>query len=1171
MLRDYLRKEDILFLDTSTLPNAVRELIALDTTADERALITAVFIAPGKQSFAQIAPGVYVPHARVHRLRRVIARLGIVKAQRGSSPDGTRIVLLLAIPATETATELQLLQGVSSVLPAIADALSLAQTADDALALLCEGEEKARPSYRNLTQAQVAFELATNIEHGLSSQEAASRLAEFGPNIVRRGRRVPWYAKLVKNFFSFFAILLWIAALLCYVPGVDMPQLGSAVIIVIIVNGIFSFLQEFKSDQAVEALKRLMARSSRVVRDGVTKEIPADELVPGDVILIEEGDIVPADARLIEAFEIEVDNSSLTGESTSAKRYKSDQPVLLEGKFLWIELPNIVFAGSTLIKGSGRAVVFATGMATEIGKIANLTLAIKSEASPLQKELRRTVIAISLLAFSIGLTFLFLGWLVAGLTFVQAFIFFIGIFVANVPEGLLPTVTLSLAMGVTRMAKRNAIVKNLSSVETLGCTTVICTDKTGTLTQNLMMVNEILADGERIRVEGHGYEPRGIFYRDDKVIEPQELYTHRAIRKLIDCAYICNNAKLERTAQGMRVIGDPTEGCLMTLAARAGVSGIHQRVHLNPFESVRKRMSVVVKDPRTGTKTAWVKGAPLEVVACCTKMIADGEITGLTAEERERIHQEIDSLASQGYRVLGFAVRDDETLQLTNNYTVENTETDLVFLGLAAISDPVRPGVKEAIHACHTAGIRIAMITGDYPLTARSIGRQIGIGGENPIVKTGADIAAMTDSALKELLRTGEPIFARVSPEQKLRIVSLLKDLGEIVAVTGDGVNDGPALKKADIGIAMGLRGTDVAKEAAEIILTDDNFSSIVAAIEEGRAIFANIRKFASYIFNSNPQELYPFILWMLIPGYPLVMTVMGVLAVDVGTDLIPAMGLGIEPPERGLMEKPPRKKSDKLLSIGFILKSYLVQGSILAFSCFATYYYFAWSMGFVTGENPLMNLPASPEKLDMTRATPIYLQSLAAFFFPTIAVQIGNILCKRSSTESLFSRTFLQESVRQNLLASMRSYAPRRRSLKVDIRYHFDEPHHDDTHRAFFHQLFALLSFPLRVLYLRLSNFTMGVRRFVIAPLARAAAGFFERHPIIFNFVSNPLVNVGILTEILLVYVFFYTDLRKIYFFEPVPWHVYLFAFHGTFFIIAFEEIKKYFRRRGHALEVLG
>ncbi|MFZ5630551.1 MAG: HAD-IC family P-type ATPase [Spirochaetota bacterium] len=1171
MLREHLQAKDVALSLSGSITEALQSLIELSDSQPERELLTRGLAGQEILQHAKVAQGVMVPHVRLHGLGRVVARLGI--APGGLQYDGEKIhvVLLLALPAEATAMHLQLLQGVSSVLPAIEHALCAADSAEAVLALLRTGEEQAKPSFRNLTQQQVEFELATSVERGLSSREASARLVEFGRNLVRRGRRIPSYVKLLRNFFSFFAVLLWIAASLCYVPGVDMPQLGTAILIVVIVNGFFSFLQEFKSDKAVEALKRLMANSSRVIRDGITQEIPADELVPGDVILVEEGDIVPADARLVEAFEIEVDNSSLTGESTSAKRYKSDQPVLLEGKFLWIELPNIIFAGSTLIKGSGRAVVFATGMATEIGKIADLTLAIKSEASPLQKELRRTVIAISLLAFSIGLTFLFLGWLAAGLTFIQAFIFFIGIFVANVPEGLLPTVTLSLAMGVTRMAKRNAIVKNLSSVETLGCTTVICTDKTGTLTQNLMMVNEILADGERVRIEGHGYEPRGIFYRGSESITPEELYRNRAMRKLIDCAYICNNAKLERTAHGTRIIGDPTEGCLQTLAARAGVSGIHQRVHLNPFESVRKRMSVVVKDPRTGTRTAWIKGAPLEVVSCCTKIMQGGEICGLTDDQRERIHREIDQLAAQGYRVLGFAVRDDAVLQEIKEYTVANTEADLVFLGLTAISDPVRPGVKEAIHACHTAGIRITMITGDYPLTARSIGMQIGLGGEEPVVKTGTEITFMTDSALKDLLRNGEPIFARVSPEQKLRIVTLLKELGEIVAVTGDGVNDGPALKKADIGISMGLRGTDVAKEAAEIILTDDNFSSIVAAIEEGRAIFANIRKFAAYVLNSNPQEMYPFILWMLIPGYPLAMTVMGVLAVDVGTDLIPAMGLGIEPPEKGLMEKPPRRRQDKLLSIGFILQSYLVQGSILAFSCFATYYYFAWTIGLVSEGNLLMHLPASPEKLDLTKSSHVYLQSLAAFFFPTIAVQIGNVLCKRSSTASLFSREFLQPAVRTGLLESMRSYAPRKRSLKVDIRYHFEEAHHDDTHRAFFHQLFVLLGFPFRVLYMRLSNFTMGVRRFIIAPLARLAAGFFDRHPIIFNFVSNPLVNVGILTEILLVYVFFYTDLRKIYFFEPVPWHAYLFAFHGTFLIIAFEETKKYFRRRGHELEFLG
>ncbi len=1171
MLREHLKPENIAFDLTGDAESAIRKLIA-DNSGADLTLVRDAFANVGRSPYASVEHGVLIPHVRVHGLSRTIAALGISREGLSHSSGKVYVVLLMALPAGETAHELQLLQGMSSVLPAISGELRELTDAAAALEALKRGEEHAKPSFRNLTQEQIEFELATDLKGGLTTREAQARLAEFGGNMVRRGRRVPWYVKLARNFFSFFAILLWGAAALCYVPGVDMPQLGTAILIVVIVNGIFSFLQEFKSDKAVDALKRLMARTSRVVRDGQTTEIAAEELVPGDVILLEEGDIVPADSRLVDAYDVEVDNSSLTGESTSAKRYKSDQPVLLEGKFLWIELPNIVFAGSTLIRGNGRAVVYATGMATEIGKIADLTLAIKSEPSPLQKQLRGTVFAIALLALTIGLTFLFLGWLVAGLSFVQAFVFFIGLFVANVPEGLLPTVTLSLAMGVTRMARRNAIVKNLSSVETLGCTTVIGTDKTGTLTQNLMMVQHVIAGGESFSVEGHGYDTVGKFTQNGNELTREQIAGHVALKALIDCAYICNNAKLERVPGGTRVIGDPTEGCLQTLAARAGMTGTHQRIHLNPFESVRKRMSVVINDAATGRRIAYAKGAPLETLGCCTQIMLPSGIQPLTDVLREKIREETDALAGQGYRVLAFASRNDDELQQTESRTVENTEKNLTFLGLAAISDPVRPGVAEAIEACHKAGIRILMITGDYPLTAKSIAHQIGLGqGRDIQVFTGTELTSFADAEVCDILKTGEPVFARVSPEQKLRIVTLLKSLGEIVAVTGDGVNDGPALKKADIGIAMGMRGTDVAKEAAEIILTDDNFSSIVAAIEEGRGIFDNIRKFASYVFNSNPQELYPFILWMLVPGYPLVMTVMGVLAVDVGTDLIPAMGLGIEPPEKGIMERPPRKKGERLLSLPFILRSYAVQGSLLAFSCFATYYYFAWTMGYLTGPNGFMNLPASPDKLNMANATHIYLQSLTAFFFPTIAVQIGNVLCKRSHSASLFSRDFLRESTRAAGMAALRSYLPKRRTLSVNIRYRFEEAHHDDTQRAFFSQFGHLLSFPVRVLYMRLANFTVELRRVTLVPLLRFLAAFFERHPIIYNFVSNPLIDIGVAVQFLLCYAFFYTDLGKVYYFEPVAWHVYLFAFHGTVLIIAFEETKKYFRRRGHALEFLG
>jgi len=418
------------------------------------------------------------------------------------------------------------------------------------------------------------------------------------------------------------------------------------------------------------------------------------------------------------------------------------------------------------------------------------------------------------------------------------------------------------------------------------------------------------------------------------------------------------------------------------------------------------------------------------------------------------------------------------------------------------------------------------MITGDYALTAASIGRQIGLGQNAPLQTfTGAEVSEMDDQRLQQILAQGETIFARVAPEHKLRIVAQLKQMGEIVAVTGDGVNDAPALKKADIGIAMGLRGNDVAKEAAHMILTDDNFSSIVAAIEEGRAIFDNIKRFAAYVLNSNPQEMYPYIFWVLFPDIPLAMTVMGVLAVDVGTDLIPAMGLGIEPPEEGIMERPPRRRDEKILSLGFILRAYFVQGSLLALSCYATYYYMGWVLGVWHVGQSLAAMPASPRGLQFAQSTPAYLQTLTAYFFPTVTTQVANVLCKRSAKASLFAVNFLQPGYRQEALDVIAHWRPRRAPAWFTI----------------------------------------------FAPASAWLAKLLERHYILFNLVSNPLIDLGILFELLLCYFFFYTPLAEIYYFAPVPWHVYLFACHGTVILLLFEETKKYYRRKGSPLEFLG
>jgi magnesium-transporting ATPase (P-type)/mannitol/fructose-specific phosphotransferase system IIA component (Ntr-type) len=1122
--------------------------------------------------YSYIGHGIAVPHVRVESLTGPEIILGLAPDGLWFNGEKVSVILLLATPADQPAQHLQFLQRIGSLFPAISD--ELPRLRDPALVLqtIARAEQQAaQPSYINLSQDQIAFELQTDLEKGLTAFEAQRRLAQYGPNVLRRAVRIPWHFKLFRNLFSFFAVLLWMAALLCFLPAVNLPQLGLAILVVIFVNGLFAFFQEYKSDRALEKLQQLIALKCRVIRDGAFTEINALEAVPGDVVIVEEGDIVPADARLVDAFEIEVDNSSLTGESTPARRYKSDQPVLIPGHFLWIELPNIIFAGSSLLRGRGRAVIFGTGMYSEIGKIAGLTQAIEPEPSPLQKQLRGTVLSIAGLAGGLGIVFLLLGWLVAGLSFLEAFVFFIGLFVANVPEGLLPTVTLALAMGVQRMGRRHALVKDLPSVETLGCTNVICSDKTGTLTQNLMMATEVVVEGRTIDVTGFGYQPAGEFTCEGKQLSRDELSRWMALRRLLECAFICNNARLEKTGADYRVIGDPTEGALVCLAQKAGVHGTYLRLHLNPFESMRKRMSVVVNVGSQKHRTIYVKGAPLETLQSCDRMLRDNEERALIEDDRRQIVEQNDQMASRGLRVLAFAYREDAGLE-AGPYTMEKVETHLVFLGLVGLSDPVRPEVPEAIHACHTAGIRVLMITGDYGLTAASVGRQIGMGHEGPLKTfTGTEISRMDDAALKEIVASGEMIFARVAPEHKLRIVSLLKELGEIVAVTGDGVNDAPALKKANIGIAMGLRANDVAKEAAQMILTDDNFSSIVAAIEEGRAIFDNIKRFAAYVLNSNPQEMYPYILWVLFPGMPLAMTVMGILAVDVGTDLIPAMGLGLEPPERGIMERPPRRRDETLLSLGFILRSYFVQGSLLAFSCFATYYYMGWVLGAWHPGASLTSMPSSPQGLRLSEASLPYLQTLTAYFFPTVTVQIANVMCKRSSKSSLFSRDFLDPSYRDESLAALADWRAPRYTARVQIDYHVKHPTESAAVHAFLALAGSLLVLPLKWGWMLFCHLVVALERPVIIPLTAWLCLFLKRHYILYNFVSNPLIDLGILFELALCYLFFYSPLSRIYYFAPVPWHVYLFAFHGLVLLLAFEEVKKYYRRKGFRLDILG
>ncbi len=1172
MIAECLAPGRIIFGLKGNFSEVVQKLSSRTSVPDLAAQLLSRKSDQESERYSYIGDGIAVPHLRVEHLPAPELILGLVPEGLSSNTHRIQIVLLLVTPAEQPAQHLQLLQRLCSLLPALRDELLAQRDPARVLRVIARAErQSALPTYINLTQEQIGFELQTDLVNGLSPAEAQARLTHYGPNVLKRARRMPWHLKLVKNLFSFFAVLLWIAALLCFVPGVDLPQLGVAILAVVFVNGLFAFFQEYKSDRALEMLQQMMAQKCRVIRGGQASEVDASMLVPGDLIVLAEGDLVPADARLLEAFEVEVDSSSLTGESTPARRYKSDQPILITGKFLWIELPNIVFAGTSLLRGRAKAVVFGTGMSSEIGKIAGLTQEIRAEQSPLQKQLRGTVYAITGLAGGLGLLFLLLGWLVAGLSFIEAFIFCIGLFVANVPEGLLPTVTLALAMGVQRMAKRHALVKNLPSVETLGCTTVICCDKTGTLTQNLMMVTELAVEGRIINVSGVGYQPTGNFTFAGATLSLENISQWTSLRRLLECAFICNNAKIEKAGADYRVIGDPTEGALMCLAEKGGIRGTYLRLHLNPFESIRKRMSVVVQRSQRDQPRIYVKGAPLETLQRCDRVLLGNQAQPMTDAERKRIIQDNDAMARRGLRVLAFAYRDGEGLEPTG-YASDQLEDRLVFLGLAALSDPIRREVPPAICACHTAGIRVIMITGDYALTAASIGRQIGLGQSSPLqVFTGAEVSEMNDEHLRGILARGETIFARVAPEHKLRIVSMLKSMGEIVAVTGDGVNDAPALKKADIGIAMGLRGNDVAKEAAHMILTDDNFSSIVAAIEEGRAIFDNIKRFAAYHLNSNPAEMYPYILWVLFPGVPLAMTVMGVLAVDVGTDLIPAMGLGIESPEEGIMERRPRWRDEKILSLDFILRSYLVHGSFLALSCYATYYYAGWAAGYWQPGLSFKFMPPSPAGLRFYEASPAYLQSLSAFFFGMVTAQIANVLSKRSWKTSLFSLKFLALQRRREALDTIAHWRLPHYTHRVLIDYHVERVGEFVVVRAFFALVAGLLLLPFRFAWMLLTQLLEKLERPVVTPFTAWLAGFLERHYVLFNLISNPLIDLGILFELLLCSIFFYTPLAKVYYFAPLPWHVYLFAFHGTILLIAFEEVKKHYRRKGYPLEMLG
>ncbi len=749
---------------------------------------------------------------------------------------------------------------------------------------------------------------------GLSDEQASMRREKFGANLLTEGRRVSLLT-IFFNQFRDFMILVLLAATL--ISGLLSEYTDAVTIIaIIILNGILGFVQEVRAERSLAALKELIAPVARVRRDGQVKSIPARELVPGDIILLEGGDRVPADGRLLWVQGMEVEESSLTGESVPVSKNASFQatPDAPLGDRI-----NMVYMGTMVTRGKSEALVSATGMATEMGKIAGLMEESEETLTPLQRRLNQLGKALVWVALTITLLVVVTGVL-HGHKVYEMFLAGVSLAVAAIPEGLPAIVTIALALGVQRMIKRHAIVRNLPSVETLGCATVICSDKTGTLTQNRMTVQQVWADGEWYGVTGSGDSDEGEFIYNQRPVQPLRR-TH--LKWLLQIGAVCNNAQMERVHgedgnPRWGFTGDPTEAALLLLARKGKYTDWNeefQRVDEIPFDSERKLMSVLVRKGKD--VFLLVKGAPEVLIDRATHFISHGREDLLSAGVRKNVLQANQQMAAGALRNLAFAYRKFTSIETAK--AEPQPETCLVFVGLVGMMDPPREGVFEAIESCRRAGIRTVMITGDHQLTATAIARQLQILPEGGRVLTGRDLDLMEDDILaKEAVNTY--VYARVTPEHKLRIVKALQTQGEVVAMTGDGVNDAPAIKQADIGIAMGLGGTDVAKEASALILADDNFATIVAAVEEGRGIYDNIKKFIRYLLASNVGEIVTMFVAMLV-GLPLPLLPIQILWVNLVTDGLPAIALGVDPAEKDIMQRPPRNVTEGIFSPSFTVK----------------------------------------------------------------------------------------------------------------------------------------------------------------------------------------------------------------------------------------------------------
>jgi len=745
------------------------------------------------------------------------------------------------------------------------------------------------PPWHTQTRQQALAALSSN-QTGLSHEEASKRLIEYGANRITAVDQVSGWRIFFEQFRNVLIIILLVATGLSALLGHTIESLAITVIVLFAI--ILGFVQEYRAENAMRVLRRMAVPVAKVLRAGAEIEIPADEVVPGDIISLRTGDRIPADGRLLEVYNLQVDEASLTGESVPVEKQTT---ALSNLKSVVADRDNMVYSGTDVTYGRGQALVAATGIKTEFGKISEMLQHVESERTPLQQNLDRVGRILGVTAGAIVLLIVALG-LLRGEPLLEMFVFGIALAVAVVPEALPAVVTISLAIGMQRMIKRNALVNRLPTVETLGSTSVICSDKTGTLTRDEMMVRSVWHDGKTVSVSGAGYEPVGEFLVQG---EPVELSP--GMMQLLRCGVLASDTYLVHNDE-WRIKGDPTEGALIVAAAKAGIAKTEldkecPRIGEIPFTSESKRMVTMHQDGETTLLCA--KGAPEVVLDMCSRILTEqGEIQ-LTPDQRQAVLGAASKMARGALRVIGLGIKTGADLE-----SVSEDSKEMVFLGLAGMIDPPRPEAAQAIETCRRAGITPIMITGDHPDTAAAIAIELGITRSRDVV-TGVDLDGLSDAALADSV-AGIDVYARVSPEHKLRVVNAWKSNGHIVAMTGDGVNDAPALKRADIGIAMGITGTDVSKEAADMTLMDDNFSSIVSAVEEGRAIFSNIKKYLVYLLSSNIGEI-GLLTFAALAGLPLPLTAVQILYVNLATDGLPALALAVDPQEDDLMKLPPR------------------------------------------------------------------------------------------------------------------------------------------------------------------------------------------------------------------------------------------------------------------------